>query len=393
MLFKRLNLEGILYGFFTIMLIELVIGGGGRWFQVGPLTIRMILYMTGIPLSFIFLSITRRVEVPVFYWTFFFIILSAVSVFMGLFNGAGISKVFEDIKPLSFFLILPFFALCINSVEQVDRTIRIIKYSSLLLGIIYLIVVLCIVVGIIPFMRFYNYATPFGEIFFRTKPLFFYKGFIYLCIGFIFFMVSPGKLNKIAMLIMLACIFLTLTRGLILSTLLAAVFYLVFIVRNKLISLSILFIGIVLVGIAIPFYLESVGDRSNSDMVRYIQIDQVIEKTNFLNFFVGDGFGIGVPIRPDHMEIAYLEIFSKQGAIGLLFWFSLFGYICYLYFSLYNNKDIYITYSPLFLSVLLIYLQSGTNPYLNNPIGLSFLLVSLISLIRINNHYLNRSIV
>ncbi|NQX55239.1 hypothetical protein HQN86_16575 [Pedobacter panaciterrae] len=388
MLFKRFSVGIFLDIFFTIMLIELVMGGGGRFFEIGPLTLRMVLYFTGIPISFIFLSITKRTEPPIFYWTFFFFLLTAFSSAMGLINGASFNDIFEDIKPLSFFLILPFFALCINNKEKVDYAINIIKWSSLMLGVIYILLVLLIVLRIIPFMRFYVYMQHFGEIAFRNETLFFYKGFLYLCIGFFFFMTSPGKLNKLAAFILLISIFLTLTRGFILTTLLTALFYLIFIMRNKLVSVIILLITGIIAAVAVPFYLKTIGNRSISDNIRYLQVEQVKEKTNFLNFFLGDGFGIGVPIRPQHMEIAYLEIFSKQGIIGLLFWFSLLLYITYLYISLYKNKDVFVTYSPLFLSVLFVYLQSATNPYLNNPIGLSMILVGLVSLIRIKNHYL-----
>ena len=55
------------------------------------------------------------------------------------------------------------------------------------------------------------------------------------------------------------------------------------------------------------------GDRSQSDAGRIAQIKEVISMTSVLSSFIGNGFGIGIPSRPVHMEISYLEIFHKQG--------------------------------------------------------------------------------
>lgn len=106
---------------------------------------------------------------------------------------------------------------------------------------------------------------------------------------------------------------------------------------------------------------------------------QLAERVNPISIFVGHGFGIGVPIRPVHFEISFLEIFHKQGLLGLMFWLIFLRIIVYNYTKIrsYEYKKIALGF---LLSSMFIYIQTQTNPFMNNPIGMSFLLISVISL-------------
>jgi hypothetical protein len=94
---------------------------------------------------------------------------------------------------------------------------------------------------------------------------------------------------------------------------------------------------------------------------------------------MGHGFGEGVRVRDNHLEIIYLEIFHKQGLIGLTFWVFILFYIGLLYFNCkrlgYEKKA-----RPFLLAALFIYIQSATNPYLTNSIGLNMIMISIVSL-------------
>ena len=169
---------------------------------------------------------------------------------------------------------------------------------------------------------------------------------------------------------------LTLTRGFILFTALIAVYYVFFINRNILVKICMSIIGLIVI-IALPFFIESLGDKSGSDSARFVQINQVLADVNPVSFFIGHGFGIGVPVRPRGMEISFLEIFHKQGLLGLIFWFAIFTYIFLMYYNI-KNKEYKKIAIPFLLSVVFIILQSGTNPYMNNPIGLSMILITIV---------------
>ena len=135
---------------------------------------------------------------------------------------------------------------------------------------------------------------------------------------------------------------------------------------------------------------EILGDKSDSDSVRYTQMDQVISSVNPISLIIGHGFGVGVPIRKIHMELSFLEIFHKQGIIGLIFWFGLFIHIFIMYINIKikKYKDIAL---PFLLSVIFVLLQSTTNPYMNNPIGLTMILITIVVFSKLNE--LQKSII
>jgi len=378
-------LKRLLLTIFTIIVIEVILGGGGRFLEVGPLSVRILIYLFIIPLTLILIILAKGIDKTTAFWTIAFSLSLILWSVIGFINNANPLLLFEDIKPLSFFYVLPFFSFVIRSKDDLDYIIKIIKLSTILMAIIYLIIILLLVFKIINFFTIYDIAKRSGEISFRNGILFFYKGFIYLCVGFFFCLLGKSKWDKFFAILLLVSIILTLTRGFILATITGIIFYLIFINKNKLIGLLTLGAFIIMVAIITPLYMETIGDKSESDIIRYIQFDQVLERTNWINFFIGDGFGNGVPIRPIHMEISYLEIFTKQGILGLLFWGGLFSHVTFLFFSLNRNKNAFSYATPFFLSVFVIYVQSATNPYLNNPIGLTMILISLTAINRIKN--------
>jgi len=117
------------------------------------------------------------------------------------------------------------------------------------------------------------------------------------------------------------------------------------------------------------------GDKAPSDEGRIVLFKQVMSALTPLSLFVGHGFGIGIAEKPVHMEISYLEILHKQGLLGLLFWFMLFVLTVRMYFRACRN-GYRRTALPFMLSSLLIFILTATNNYMNNPLGMSMLLVS-----------------
>jgi O-antigen ligase len=373
--FERL-LRSFIIVFLNVMVFEIVIGGGGRFFEIGPLTVRMLFYLFAIPFSFVYISLSKTVDRYVIYLTLVFTVLLIIGIVLGIINSSPPDLIMEDVKPLLFFYVLPFLSVAIKHKADLIRISNVIKWSSIFLALLYIMVIIMIVTQVINFAWFYATMERFGEVMFRNETFFFYKGFLYLCVGF-FFTLQPGKYNKIFSLILLIAIILTLTRGFILMVFAVTLIYFVFIFKNKALSIVIVITALLAFVIAMPFYLNSVGDRADSDIIRVIQFDQVMDKANLFNVLIGDGFGKGIPIRPVHMEISYLEIFSKQGLLGILFWLALFVYITYKCFNNPNYKTHTAIMTPFYLSVVFVYLQSMTNPFLNNSIGMSIVLISL----------------
>ncbi len=367
--------------FFSIVLLELFLMGGGRIIQFGPLTLRMILYLIAMGYSILLLMRGRRIGMQIIFLELFFLSVLSLSAFVGVFNSADSRLFFEDIKPLAFFLMGIFFWLTINNIKRVHLVIKLLKLSSVILAVSYLVVLALLYFNTIDFNNFYSVLNSTGEVGFRKTQGFFYKGFIYMCIGFLFYLFdSETKRRSITLLIILTAIVLTFTKGFLLALGLTIFVYLFIFSKRNIKSLLYMVAFCVMLAISIPLYIDVylnvIGDKLSSDMVRVITAQQVWHAATPLSIFVGHGFGIGVPERMVHMETSYIEIFHKQGLAGLFFWFIILCVLIggYSKATLNGNRNIAL---PFFLSSLFIYIQTLTNPFLNNPIGMSMILISI----------------
>lgn len=372
-----INLLFLLKLIFVPIFYELVLGGGGRYLEIGPLTVRMLFFILAMLLSLIYYLKKKKIKKNVAILIASFTIITCLDALISIANGVKAELILGDLKPLMFFYMILFFSLVINDVNDINKASLIIKRGALILGIAYIVIITLLFLGKIDFMSFYTTQNEIGEVFFKSDSLFFYKGFLYLCIGFFFFLLQKRWYNNLAALFLFTSIVLTLTRGFILFSALIYVYYIFFINKKTLSKLLFFFIGLILIIIVVPFFLETLGDKSDSNAVRYVQIDQVLSNVTPLSLFIGHGFGVGVKIRPIGMEISFLEIFHKQGILGVSFWLGMFSYIFLMYFNIKNEmyKDIAL---PFLLSVVFIILQSGTNPFMNNPIGLSMILITFV---------------
>jgi hypothetical protein len=126
----------------------------------------------------------------------------------------------------------------------------------------------------------------------------------------------------------------------------------------------------------------NLGNKSAGDSIRIETIKEVFDMTTIKSSLIGHGFGIGTETRPVRMEITFLEIFHKQGFLGLSVWFLLLGLVIFDINKI-KNRDVKRKYM---MCVLFTYLISVTNPYLNNPIGISLILIIWSSSRSITKH-------
>jgi hypothetical protein len=362
---------------FTLIFFELVVGGSGHYLEIGPGTFRMVLYSFAIILAFVYSLINNTIDKNVFVILVLFSCMLLLASFIGWSNGAKSELILEDLKPLIFAYILLFFKIAIKDISDILRIIKIIKVGSLIMGGIYVLVLLLMLSGKINPLTFYKQQSEIGELIFKSEILFIYKGFLYLCIGFLFFLLSKGKSSLFAAIFLLGCIVLTLMRGFILFTILISLYYIYFINKNIRIKWLILFISFSLFIYALPILFEVLGDKSDSDGMRFIQISEVIDDISPFSMIFGHGFGVGTESRPVHMELSFLEIFHKQGLIGLTSWVGIYLFIFWQYSRIKIDYYKYLAL-PFLLSVIFIVLQSFTNPFMNNPIGLSMILITIV---------------
>jgi hypothetical protein len=367
---------------FVITLYELALMGSGQMLKIGPLTLRMFLFLITLVISLSSIIITKRIEKYVAVIATLFTATLLLPLLVAILNNNPVSFILDDLKPLVFFYTLFFFSLSIKNITQIKLTNQIIKTSAIILATVYLLIIVGIYTGLLDFNRTYLLLDSTSEVFFRGTSGFFYKGFLYLCIG-VFFCTNDFSIKNILIIILIiTAIILTFTRGLLFTLALVLIIYLLLFYKNKVVSLLILLVGSVFAYIFFGIYLDALGDKSESDHARYIQISEVKNEIDPFSFFIGHGFGKGTYSREGHIEISYFEIFHKQGLFGLSFYLGLLLYIFFLYYKAEQNGNKQLAL-PYLLASIFIYLQSFTNPFINNPIGMSVILISIVILKRL----------
>ena len=367
--------------FLFLLLFELFLGGSGQDIHItGFLTLRMVNYIVAVGLGLMYFVGGGKMAKDFITLVVLFTLLLAFAYAIAVINNSSSENVIEDIKPLSYFYILFFFSYIFRSKFVIQKAYDVLLLSGKLMVVLYIVYILITdILGIFDFS--WAYATFISDNFlFRgVGSAFYYKGFVFIPIAAIGFLKDK---NYLWFILSVVAVYFTYTRGLYVLLVVGCLFY---ILRAKGVKLSvligILFLSYTLYQGAKYFEIFDIGEdytekREGGDELRFETINQVKSEINVVSFFVGHGFGHGVKNRPVHMEMSYLEIFHKQGVIGLVFW----GTVLLLILS-YNKKvpkgnkgisDFYM------ISSIMIFIQSFFNPYINNPIGMGMVLVSLV---------------
>jgi glycosyltransferase involved in cell wall biosynthesis len=417
----------LVVGLFGLSLTELILGGGGRCFDWGFLTPRMVLF-GACQLTWLLSWVRGRFNPGVRIWvlTLFSLCVLFLSAGIGLFNGAGKTAVFTDIKPLLFILNLPFYTLVLRDPTARAITAHLFRWLGLALAISYLTYWALWQSNLLDGWAFYQGTESTGEFFFRGNMGFFYKGFVFLPVALFFWEITHIRWKRWIQILIYAAILLTFTRAIWLILLF-------FPLRALWISRGhnrLAWIAIVLM-LAGPWLLEKgvvetrgerefpeikgalypnqdyldqypyprwqraiafafgqgIENRQYSMMERFVQFDEVVQRIGPSSLFFGHGFGIGTPLKPIHMEISYLEIFHKQGLVGLMMWGLLFVAIWVQF-----RRSTVMPFVERSLSIallhaaFLIFALSFFNPFINSPMGLAVLSLS----IALPHHFNNR---
>jgi hypothetical protein len=366
----------------SAVIIEASLFGSGRILQVGPLTVKMILFCLALLYSAWSFLAGARLSNKVLLLVVSYTLLLCFGSLIGLLAGGEVDMIGGDIRQLSYLLILPFFEMSIPNVQRVWFAVRMIKIASVVMMAFYLAIGGLMLSGILSFGVISGWLNTVGNgdfMFDAAVGRVFYKGALYAGIAVILFFFDRGKWAKLGMVGAFITLVMTVTRGFILALFLVAILYL-FMKRGKsvrrLVGIAILSIaGIV----SLPAVFAMAGDKTASNSERIVTAQQVINRIDSVHTILGHGIGIGVPVRPEHMEMSYMEIFYKQGVLGLLWWGTLaFLMILDLRKAIHNGHESFGF--ALFLSAVFVALESLTNPFINNPIGMAAVLISFVGL-------------
>ena len=386
--------------FCYVLLFELFLMGSGQDIPLaGSLTLRWLNFVVGLGIS-IYLFI-RTDDFPKAILAFILVYTAQllVAFMLAIIFDSQPDYLMVDFKPLVYFYILLFFYYVMTSELMIKRVVDILLLCVKIMTVLYLIyMTLTDVLGLFSMTgSYYHTVDDSGSFMFRgVGSSLFYKGFVYLPIGALGFF---WRKQYFWMALTTLAIYFTYTRGLYI---LLAFGLLAFYLRTHEVNLikivGLMLVFLLLYEIAEVFevfhfddtYLEN---REESDSVRFITIEQVFDRITWWSFFIGHGFGQGVPERPAHMEISYLDIFHHQGILGVAFWIAFLAALLRYGSSVAKQ---YKEEAAFFMTAaLMIYLQSCFNPYLNNSIGMSIVLLAFVICYRLSQdeYFTSRSTV
>jgi hypothetical protein len=367
---------------FCIVTFEAALLGSGRMLEIGPVTGKMVLYVLALLYTIWSLLSLKSLKYSTILLLVSFGSLLCIGIVNGVVHGADMQYLSTDISPLISFLVLPFFELTIRNERDIRTAVSIIVVAALVMAACYAAIIFSVFSQRVSFETLYDWVGRVGGddfIFEGETGQVFYKGTLFICIAFIFLVFRKGRWARTAAFILFMSLFVVGLRGFFLSLALCGIFY-VFI--GPLSAVKKVGIGFVVVSLAValfPWFFALFGDKAVSNNDRLTAISEVYERITPSSIVVGHGLGIGVPVRTGHMEIIYLEIFHKQGVIGLLWWAILIGIAMVRWKRAVRVGKGQLAY-PLFLAIIFVCIESATNPFLNNPIGLYAFIICYVGL-------------
>ena len=378
MVITEVKLNKLLKVYLVFILLELFLLGSGQLIKYHSLTLRMVNFVLLTVLSLILFK-KQKIKDEYLIMLYVYIVSLLLSSVIGFLNGASLAAIFNDVKPLLFFIYLIPFTFLIKTSVDIERVIKLLKISAIILSLLYFLYL--IIYLFYPIVMFA--LAPLdnnGEIFFRGDgPFFFFKGFFFIMITV--FLINKRKIiDWVILFILLFAIFLTLTRGfyvaLVVPYIILSIIHLINSRKIKINNLILILSFLILLAIFLPYLLNFLGDRSESNAIRFEIIKNVNNAITPLSMIFGHGFGVIAGVDRVHLEISYYEILHKQGIIGLVIWMIP---LIYCFNKLIKDRKEKLD-KKFFLAILSVYILSLTNPFINNPLGLSIIVISMIAM-------------
>jgi hypothetical protein len=369
---------------FTISLLELFVGGGGRLVAAGAVSLRMVLFAACLAATAVAILFPRRRSDGVLLAMLLVLIYLLVHVgalVVGAIQSNDPSQLPVEFQQSLYWLAAPFFALMIQSEDDVRRYASLAQGAGVALACVYVVILVGLISGVISLGLIRAVLGRGGEISFRSGEFFVYKGFAYLGISIAFLVALRGKYwAPLATLIAFAIV-LTFTRGFILSTS-VGVLLMLCVQRRWRLAVPVMLL-IAAAALVVLVYLPSVdssvmGSRDQSTNQRIEDMSYMFYHARASTFLVGEGYGSMINNRAN-IENTFLWTIWKLGSIGFIFWMIPLSLCIYYYKKIPNSRSNPLANAYLFGTVI-VYVQTSTNPLLNNPIGLSFVMLSMFSL-------------
>lgn len=372
-------------------LLELFLGGNGRLTEISGVRLRLVLSAVCLVWAVLNLLARPRMRLSGHVWALLLLFFTStlLGVSNGLANGNIPAEIVSELKGLLYFPMLLVFAMAIRTHEDVHLVIRILILCASIQTVIFLGLLALSHAGILSYISVFHFLRQSEEFIFRpgsdeTYFLgFFYTGTFDLAIAALFLLFVPQYRNYGLAALVFVAILLTETRGILVAACLATFAGLL----NRRSWLGYLGLGMATLALMLLMMFTNVFEsfsRPVSDSVRLNDIRWLMQ--HFEPVRIVFGYGMGAPIGDrSRIEMTFLEIFYKQGLIGLLPWVAIYMVNLVLWLAA-KRYDAQLALS-LHLCTLYVFIATTTNNFLIGPLGMCIVLLSTVSLNVLRQHH------
>lgn len=383
----------------SLYFFEIFCGGGGRVFVIGGIPMRMALFSLIIFITSFKIVVVEKKFPKTKYIVLYSVLLLWILIvaLFGLLNNHNISYILGDIKPISYLLIfIPMIYIFENRRFKFSDVYNILILSSSIMIVITIFMMILIYTGalgsVYDVRQIVNSIFKTFEIGIRSNGSVFYNGYFYLLISCILIYAKQIRsktsiIEKIILLLGIVVIIQSTTKGLILSLIIGFIIVTLLgykqafkgIVRFMIIISIVIFMYIIIVPNTEVLSRISISEiKVDGGVNKRIEFtNEVLTKMDSLNIIWGKGLGEVLDTEGGgHLENSYLEILLEQGLIGVVIWISLILFIIFDLINKYSKKMDFMSLG-LISSLISILALSATNPYINNPLGISLLTISM----------------
>jgi hypothetical protein len=356
-----------------------------------------------------------------------------VSAVIGAINGNALSVIVMDFLRVAFFaLYFPLAYYISKDRYEKETIITILKYSSLGVAVFTIVIsLLGKTVFSSNFASYYYFLNDVmnDDLFFRPSHSVFYKSHFFVLMG-VFLSLNAllsrkhSKLDIANVVLGLISIVWSETRGFLLA-LMFGIMFIVFLdvktftdairgLKNKFLTvvqskvmMRKIAVSLMIVA-AVPFMYKymtierfgqdvaapteegtesSKGDKAEqeiNDVSVNARLDFILASKDLVfksvpAFVVGSGYGTEIAGRDTGIEMSFLDILVEQGIIGLALWLYVCFILYYNYHMYYVKKGVPDTNDVSLLAcIAALGLLTNINPFINNPLGIGFLLIVLV---------------
>ncbi len=417
---------------------ECTFGASGRWLEIGPLSIRMVLFILAFAATLpqVLRRLKEVIRHPMVRISLIFAVMLIIAASIGLVRGNKKSFLWADISKFLTLALLPGMLVTIDSGRKLQRLMNVIFYSAVAVGLVtaglYLILSFVDEHQIVAINNWINSHHLGGLASMKTGTQRVYmRSQVFLPFAIIYGVWMAGNAKgkyrlvlEILLGLLAYALVVTMTRGLWLGLAVGALAVLILQWKNRWQLLKILGVAVlafaVLTGLTLvcyrgPYFLVEIVNRIDSNLIHYSgsfhetlppEVGELVEENNASAMLLRDrsvafmlqnirkwpilGSGLGTnldSIRNDgNVEYMYLDMLMKLGAVG----FAVFAVCFFLPVAVHLVKlwrhrkmqapwDFDCTHNTfLVVAYLGTAVVSIFNPFLTSPMGITMLFTVIL---------------